>query len=250
MVIFGASGDLTKRKLVPALYSLARDRLLPSAFSVVGVARRDIGDAGFRAQMRTSCDEFARRRPVEESAVGELQAGALLLRGQLLRRGDLSRTSRSAARRARRPARHRRQPRLLSLGSARRVPRHHRGARQGRAHQQEQRRPVHARHHREAIRPRSRIGAGAQPQRARVAARGSDLPHRSLPRQGDGPEHPRCSVSPTGGSLGAAVEQRSTWTTSRSPSRRPSAWRGAAATSRARASCATWCRTTCSSSSA
>src|SRR5262249_50333323 len=51
MVIFGASGDLTKRKLVPALYSLARDRLLPSAFSVLGVARRDIGDQGFREQM-------------------------------------------------------------------------------------------------------------------------------------------------------------------------------------------------------
>ena len=34
MVIFGASGDLTKRKLVPALYSLARDRRLPTAFSV------------------------------------------------------------------------------------------------------------------------------------------------------------------------------------------------------------------------
>ena len=44
MVIFGASGDLTKRKLVPALYSLARDRLLPPMFNVVGVARRDIRD--------------------------------------------------------------------------------------------------------------------------------------------------------------------------------------------------------------
>ncbi len=67
MVIFGASGDLTKRKLVPALYSLARDRLLPSAFSVVGVARRDIGDQGFRDQMKESCNQFARRRPIEES---------------------------------------------------------------------------------------------------------------------------------------------------------------------------------------
>src|SRR5690348_16909825 len=47
MVIFGASGDLTKRKLVPALYSLARDRLLPPIFNVVGVARRDIGEGPF-----------------------------------------------------------------------------------------------------------------------------------------------------------------------------------------------------------
>jgi glucose-6-phosphate 1-dehydrogenase len=64
MVIFGASGDLTKRKLVPALYSLARDRLLPSSFSVVGVARREL--PGFVQTMREGCDKFARRRPVDE----------------------------------------------------------------------------------------------------------------------------------------------------------------------------------------
>ena len=62
MVIFGASGDLTKRKLVPALYSLARDRRLPSSFAVVGVA---IDNATFRQQMRGACEEFARRRPVD-----------------------------------------------------------------------------------------------------------------------------------------------------------------------------------------
>ena len=67
MVIFGASGDLTKRKLVPALYSLARDRLLPSTFNVVGVARREIAHEAFRGAMRESCDKFARRRPVEDS---------------------------------------------------------------------------------------------------------------------------------------------------------------------------------------
>jgi glucose-6-phosphate 1-dehydrogenase len=75
MVIFGASGDLTKRKLVPALYSLARDRLLPSAFSVVGVARRDIGDEGFRAQMKESCNQFARRRPIEDSLWSSFEEG-------------------------------------------------------------------------------------------------------------------------------------------------------------------------------
>jgi glucose-6-phosphate 1-dehydrogenase len=67
MVIFGASGDLTKRKLVPALYSLARDRLLPSSFNVVGVARREVENSAFRQNMRASCDQFARRRPVEDS---------------------------------------------------------------------------------------------------------------------------------------------------------------------------------------
>lgn len=48
MVIFGASGDLTSRKLVPALYNLARERRLPAGFSVVGFARRDWDDAQFR----------------------------------------------------------------------------------------------------------------------------------------------------------------------------------------------------------
>ena len=65
MVIFGASGDLTKRKLLPALYSLARDRLLPARFAVVGYARKPIADDAFRDDMRKGCDEFARRRPVD-----------------------------------------------------------------------------------------------------------------------------------------------------------------------------------------
>ena len=65
LIIFGASGDLTKRKLLPALYSLARERLLPSAFAVVGFARRAITADAFRKQMREGCDQFSRRRPVD-----------------------------------------------------------------------------------------------------------------------------------------------------------------------------------------
>jgi glucose-6-phosphate 1-dehydrogenase len=65
MVIFGASGDLTHRKLLPALYSLTRDRLLPARFAIVGFARKPMTDDAFRDQMRAACDEFARRRPVD-----------------------------------------------------------------------------------------------------------------------------------------------------------------------------------------
>jgi glucose-6-phosphate 1-dehydrogenase len=65
MVIFGASGDLTHRKLLPALYSLTRDRLLPPRFAIVGFARRPVSDDAFREEMRKACDEFARRRPVD-----------------------------------------------------------------------------------------------------------------------------------------------------------------------------------------
>ncbi|HET6280280.1 MAG TPA: glucose-6-phosphate dehydrogenase, partial [Polyangia bacterium] len=65
MVIFGASGDLTKRKLLPALYSLTRERLLPGRFAVVGYARRPMDDDAFREEMRRGCEEFARRRPID-----------------------------------------------------------------------------------------------------------------------------------------------------------------------------------------
>jgi glucose-6-phosphate 1-dehydrogenase len=81
MVIFGASGDLTKRKLVPALYSLARDRLLPSAFNVVGVARRETSHEEFRKQMRENTDKFARRRPVEDSLWSTFSEGMFYLAG-------------------------------------------------------------------------------------------------------------------------------------------------------------------------
>jgi glucose-6-phosphate 1-dehydrogenase len=51
MTIFGASGDLTKRKLIPALYNLARDRLLPEEFAVIGVARSEMTRAEFRRKI-------------------------------------------------------------------------------------------------------------------------------------------------------------------------------------------------------
>ena len=65
VVIFGASGDLTKRKLVPALYTLMAERLLPPSFSVVGFARKEIADDTFRGEMRDWCNRFARHRPVD-----------------------------------------------------------------------------------------------------------------------------------------------------------------------------------------
>jgi glucose-6-phosphate 1-dehydrogenase len=51
MVIFGASGDLTKRKLMPALLNLARAQLLPDNFAVVGLARRPLSDESFRRKI-------------------------------------------------------------------------------------------------------------------------------------------------------------------------------------------------------
>jgi glucose-6-phosphate 1-dehydrogenase len=65
MVIFGASGDLTSRKLLPALTDLALEGLLPPGFNVVGYARRPMTSEDFRAQVRESIERFARRKPSE-----------------------------------------------------------------------------------------------------------------------------------------------------------------------------------------
>ncbi|MFL6029843.1 MAG: glucose-6-phosphate dehydrogenase, partial [Gaiellaceae bacterium] len=60
LVIFGASGDLTKRKLFPALYSLAFRGLLPERFAIVGVARTDETDDEFRARMKEAVQQYGR----------------------------------------------------------------------------------------------------------------------------------------------------------------------------------------------
>ena len=61
MVIFGASGDLAKRKLLPAVYTLYKERLVPPNFSVVGFSRSQMSDDGFRSRMREGVEEFGGR---------------------------------------------------------------------------------------------------------------------------------------------------------------------------------------------
>ncbi len=58
LVIFGASGDLTRRKLLPALYNLSRGQRLPARFSVLGIARSPLGEEGFRRQFTDGLREF------------------------------------------------------------------------------------------------------------------------------------------------------------------------------------------------
>ncbi|MEI6380087.1 MAG: glucose-6-phosphate dehydrogenase [Cyanobacteriota bacterium ELA615] len=59
LVIFGASGDLTMRKLVPALYQMKKERRLPPEMTIVGVARRPWSDDYFREQMRQGIEDFS-----------------------------------------------------------------------------------------------------------------------------------------------------------------------------------------------
>jgi glucose-6-phosphate 1-dehydrogenase len=65
MVIFGATGDLSGRKLLPALYNLAKQRLLPAGFAVVGAAIDDLTDDGFRKHAADVITKFSRTQPVD-----------------------------------------------------------------------------------------------------------------------------------------------------------------------------------------
>ena len=58
MVIFGAAGDLTRRKLIPALYNLAKVDLLPHDFAIVGVAHNQMSDEEFRKKLAKDVRQF------------------------------------------------------------------------------------------------------------------------------------------------------------------------------------------------
>lgn len=67
MVIFGATGDLTGRKLAPALYNLGRDGLLPPNFACIGFARKDYTDEAFREELKQEIGMYSRVKPIEEA---------------------------------------------------------------------------------------------------------------------------------------------------------------------------------------
>jgi len=63
MVIFGATGDLTKRKLFPALYNLAKDKFLPDNFAIIGVGRQELETGDFRSKIIADLKEFVGNSP-------------------------------------------------------------------------------------------------------------------------------------------------------------------------------------------
>ncbi len=69
MVIFGASGDLTSRKLIPALFYLNQERLLPAGFSVIGCARSPKTAEGFRQEMGAAVKKFLKLGPESDAFV-------------------------------------------------------------------------------------------------------------------------------------------------------------------------------------
>src|SRR5690242_4166847 len=67
VVIFGASGDLTMRKLIPALYHLAKEKQMPSDYAIVGFARREKSDDSWRKELREALEQFSRTKPVDDT---------------------------------------------------------------------------------------------------------------------------------------------------------------------------------------
>ena len=65
LVIFGGTGDLARRKLMPALWRLQQDGLLPEGFAIVGNSREELDDEGYRERMRGGLEEFARAPDAE-----------------------------------------------------------------------------------------------------------------------------------------------------------------------------------------
>jgi len=82
LVIFGASGDLTRRKLLPAIYQLAKKGRLPAQFAVIGIARSPLDDETFRTQFRDSLKEFAGRDVEHDDVARSLASRMFYVSGE------------------------------------------------------------------------------------------------------------------------------------------------------------------------
>jgi glucose-6-phosphate 1-dehydrogenase len=87
IVIFGASGDLTARKLIPAFYHLFTEKQLPSPFRIIGFARREKSDASWREEMRSALEKFSRTKTVDAAQWSAFAANLFYCQGEF---SDLS----------------------------------------------------------------------------------------------------------------------------------------------------------------
>ena len=171
LVVFGVTGDLAYKKIFPALQALAARGQLERADR----RRRTTAD-GARAADRARAQQRVGEGPVDEAAFSRLTSLLQYVSGDYGQL-ELFTQIRQALGDAQRSA-------VLSRDSAERVSDDRRASVARRLHR------GRARRHRKAVRARSRVGAGAQRDAASRVFRRRDLPHRSLPRQGSGAEHP------------------------------------------------------------
>src|SRR2546421_1149708 len=81
LVIFGASGDLAKRKLIPAIYELAREKLLPEKFALVGFSRSPMSDDQFRKECRDAVQQFARSKSIDTTLWERIERNVTYVQG-------------------------------------------------------------------------------------------------------------------------------------------------------------------------
>ena len=192
LIIFGVTGDLSRKKLMPAVYDLANRGLLPPGFGLVGFARRDWEDQDFMKIVHDSVKQYARTE-FREEVWTQLAQGIRFVPGDLRRRRGV----RDASRR-----------RLAELDRDRGTMGNHafylsippkafpqvteQLRRSGLAEAEDG--AVATRRHREALRQRPEDGARAEPVVGSVFPPGLGVPDRPLPGQGDCAEHPRAAL--------------------------------------------------------
>ena len=190
LVIFGATGDLAHRKLLPALYNLAADGALPERIEIIGVARRDKEDEDFQQIGRESIEKFSRRKPDDDVLKGLID-DMRYVPGTFDDDNvysELQKTLKEFDEKAGEPLN-----RIFYLSTAPRVlPRHLPEAGGGRPRQVRERRDASG--DREAVRLRPGLRDEAQPRGARGLRRVPGFPDRPLPGQGDRAEHAGVAV--------------------------------------------------------
>src|ERR1700682_4023623 len=93
VIIFGASGDLTKRKLVPALYRLVQERLVPAEFAIVGQARTAMNDDEFRDKMKEAVAQFSEAKQVDDEIWNSFAQGLFYLTADIANADDYRKLS-------------------------------------------------------------------------------------------------------------------------------------------------------------
>ncbi|HET8677681.1 MAG TPA: glucose-6-phosphate dehydrogenase, partial [Blastocatellia bacterium] len=83
VVIFGASGDLTKRKLLPALYRLTQERLLPAEFAILGFSRSPMSHEEFRGKMKDAILTYSEAKRVDEAVWQSFAQGIYYISGDI-----------------------------------------------------------------------------------------------------------------------------------------------------------------------
>jgi glucose-6-phosphate 1-dehydrogenase len=93
IVIFGASGDLTRRKLIPALFRLVQQRLIPAEFAIVGVSRSEMSDDAFRADLKRALVEYSGNSQLDDEVWNSFARGIHYLPGDIGNPADFAKLS-------------------------------------------------------------------------------------------------------------------------------------------------------------